>query len=101
MDMTKNLGTYEELFQGSPGLGHIPRAMTQSDSTDEGIVDRIKAAVQQGMISPQAGQYLIENLLQGDQDSRKAVRGMPGPSNMPSISNTMPYSMMRGLLGGE
>lgn len=100
MQMTPNLPMYEELFQGAPGLGHIPRAMSPQDSTDGGIVDRIKKAAMQGMISPQAAQYLMENLLDSDDSARAALRRMPGPANMPPLENTFPYGLMRGLLNG-
>jgi len=98
MEMTQNLPMYQELIQGAPGLGHIPRPMTPEDNTDEGIVQRIVMAVQEGMISPQAGQYLIENLMGGQEETREAMRGMPRPQNMPALSNTHPYGSMRGLL---
>jgi hypothetical protein len=99
MKMTNNLPMYEEVFQGSPGLGHMPRRMTAQDSTDGGIVNRIQMAIQQGMISQEAGKYLIENLLDDDQTTRQALRGMPSPRNMPPMDQVEPYSMMRGLLG--
>ena len=99
MDMTNKLGAWQELFQGAPGYGHIPRAMSPQDSTDGGIVQRIQAAVQQGMISPQAGKYLVENLLDDDNATMDAVRRMPRPQNMPMLENTFPYSLNNGLLG--
>ena len=99
MEMTKNLGLFQELIPGSPGLGHMPRAMRPEDSTDAGIVQRIQAAVQQGMISPQAAKFLMENLMASQQDVAQGLRGMPGPNAMPALNNTAPYSMMRGLLG--
>lgn len=93
MKMTSNLGQYEELVHGSPGLGHMPRAMGPQDTTDGGIVQRIQEAVQRGMISPEAGQYLVDNLLQDDQESAKALSGMPVPQNMPPAENTFPHSL--------
>ena len=99
MEMTKNLGMYSELVPGASGLGHIPRKMSPQDSTDGGISSRIMQAVQQGMISQEAGKYLIENLLDDDQTTRQALRGMPSPRNMPPMDQVEPYSMMRGLLG--
>lgn len=101
MQMTKNLGLLEELVPGSPGLGHMPRAMAPQDMTDGGIIERIQMAVQQGMISPEAGQYLVENLLQDDQETAQALRGMPGPQNMPPMNNVFPHSLRNGLLSGE
>jgi hypothetical protein len=98
MKMAPNLPMYEEVFQGSPGLGHMPRRMTAQDSTDGGIVNRIQMAIQQGMISQEAGMYLIENLLQDDETSKQAIRGMPMPQNMPPMNNVHPYG---GLLGIE
>lgn len=98
MEMTKNLGMFQEVFPGSPGLGHMPRAISSQDSTDGGIVERLQMAVQQGMISPQAAQYLMENLLDSDEQSRAAVRPMPRPQNMPPMSNTFPFSLKNGLL---
>ena len=98
MDMTQNLGMYQEVFPGAPGLGHMPRAMKSDDMTDMGIVNRLKAAVQQGMISPQAAEFLMSDLLGGSQE---VVRGMPMPRNMPDLASTFPYSLTRGLLEGE
>ena len=99
MQMTKNMPMYEEVVPGSPGLGHIPRRMQSQDSTDMGIVQRIKQAVEQRMISPQAAQYLIENLLQGGAETAQGLRGMPSPERMPSVGNTFPYGLKNGLLG--
>lgn len=99
MQMTKNLGMYQELIPQSPGLGHIPRAMKPQDSTDSGIVQRLQMAVQQGMISPEAAQYLMENLMGGQDEIAEGLRGMPRPRNMPPLEQTIPYSMIPGLLG--
>lgn len=99
MQMTNKLGLFQELYPGSPGLGHIPRAMTAEDSTDGGIVARIQEAVKQRMISPEAAQYLIENLLASDSDTVQAVRRMPVPKASPMMENTFPYSLNNGLLG--
>jgi hypothetical protein len=93
MQMTQNLGLLEELVPGSPGLGHLPRRMTPQDNTDGGITQRIQAAVQQGLISPQAGQYLMENLLQDDAQTAQALRGMPG-GVMPPMNNVFPHSLL-------
>lgn len=97
--MTQNLGMYQEVVPGAAGLGHMQRAMRPEDSTDNGIVQRIQQAVEQGMISRQAGQYLIENLMEESGMAANALRGMPGPQNMPPLENTFPYSARRGLLG--
>ena len=99
MEMTKNLGLFSELIPGSPGLGHMPRAMAPEDSTDTGIMQRIQSAVQQGMISPQAAKFLLENMIAGQQETAQGLRGMPRPQNMPPMNQTEPHSMMRGLLG--
>ena len=93
MKMTNNLPMMQEVFQGSPELGHMQRPMTQDDGTDEGIAMRIQQAVEQGLISPEAGMYLIENIMGGQQEQMQAVRGMPRPQNMPPMNN------IRGLLG--
>jgi hypothetical protein len=101
MQMTQNLGMYEELYPGAPGLGHIPRATKPTDMTDGGIVDRIKKAVSMGYISPEAAAYLVENLLEDDAMTQQAVRGMPGPRAMPLLNQTFPHSLNNGLLSGE
>ncbi len=98
MEMTRNLPMYEELVPGAPGLGHLPRKMAPADTTDGGIIDRIKMAAGQGLISMEAASYLMENLLQDDAVTANALRRMPGPQTMPPISNTFPHGLKRGLL---
>jgi len=93
MKLAQNLPLHQELVPGSPGLGHIRRAMTPQDMTDGGIAERIHSAVQQGMISPEAAGYLLDDML-GDGGQTKLarqLRRMSMPKAMPAVSDTIPY----------
>jgi hypothetical protein len=101
MKMTQNLPMYEEIVQGNPSYGHMPRAMTRQDSTEDGIVKRIGAAVSQGLISKEVGAYLVETLLangelyEGDEmDGSFAMDSMEPPKRMPMPNNVFPNSLL-------
>jgi len=61
---------------------------------DQGIVDRIMYAAQQGAISPEVVNYLMENFLQSDVESNEAISKLPGAPKMPNPNNVV----MPGLL---
>ena len=78
-----------------PQSGFMQRPMSQDSYTDQGVIDRIMFAAKQGMIHPKVVEYLMENLLDSDVDSNRAISQMPSAPNMPNPQNIVP----KGLLG--
>jgi hypothetical protein len=94
MKMTQNLPMLEPLDPQRPQSGFMRRKMTLEDSADSGIIERIMYAAKQGAISPEVVNYLMQNLLEDDETSNRAISRLPSAPNMPDPSNVM----MPGLL---
>lgn len=77
-----------------PQSGFMQRPMNEQSFTDQGVIDRIMFAAQQGMIHPEVVKYLMENLLDSDTDSNRAISQMPAAPVMPNQQNIVPKGLL-------
>lgn len=98
MDLRKTnyLPTQQPLDPANPSSGYMQRPMADQDTTDGGIIDRIKQAASQGLIHPKVAEYLMENLLDDDASTNQAIAQMPAAPMQP---NPMDVVQSQGLLG--
>lgn len=94
MKMAPYLPMLEPLDPTNPQTGHMRRSMDMNDSTDSGVVQRIMYGAQQGFISPEVVNYLLNNLLDSDQSQNAAIRSMSPAPRQPNPMDVVPKGLL-------